>query len=564
VQRGLNWATLLTGDPKQGKQLLQFALDEKLLHMTKVFDPERGEDIIFLGRPRPITGIQREVEPWVPDARITEYQSRVLNILQSVEYGIDTRVLAFVEANREVWKYMDGDREADKIGYIMKAIKEYMAKYPDGIFRQRADTPDGRRYYMTSNALSHQGNDVQRGIVHFARSSKVKNRTAIHEIADILNQEYGVGMHNYRQIVEDPSLCFTDECGLKGKKPVCTYAAALCISDLMATGESKYIVQQDQTCSGFQHWSMELGCNTLGILTNLIGGDRQDLYTVTATMVKMFMVGDYEYWYDRSSGKFFVLRIGYGAAAKSLSRGLILAKGQDDDFQYVDGDGAYIPGSLESLDIARFNEDHYEYFKNFGPWSESTKHALAVSRAYYSSLMNLSPKLQAALTMCKKANAAALANGEFMQWTLPNGDVRVNCGWKPDPNADKVRVSMRNQDDTKFQFTYMPMIKDGPASAVAPTMIHSADGLQMGEIIIESYEEYMEPIAPIHDSTGASVAHYNKIGGMWKSTAERLWLNREESMFFETMRKYGIQIPKKLWPTGWVPLDISNAKYHLG
>ena len=565
IHQALNLATRLGDNPEIAKDIIQFMVDEDLLKVHKIRDEESGEDIVFVGRPKPMNAILRECEDWVPDAVLTQFQCKVLNILQKVKYVIEPRVLKFIENNRAHWKYMDGEREADKIGSMMGKVKEYLAQYPDGEFCCKTAIPDQRRYYQAMNPISAQGNDPQRGLVHFARKSKVKNQQAIHKIADILNDEYGINMTNYKLVVATPSLAFTNSFGLKGKKPVCTYAAALCLHDLMATGESGYIVQQDQTCSGFQHGAMEFSCRNLAILTNLTGGPRQDLYSAAAGMAKQYVDGDtFLYYLDRRSGKYFVLRIGYGAAAKSLARGLILANPQEDDYQYLDMDGVYITNSLESLAKNRFNGDNFEYFSSLKDWKAAVAQTKAISKAYYSALMDISPKLQAALRLFKEANEVALSRGEFFSWTLPNGDTLRNAGWKPDPKAKKVRITMRNQDDIKFQFTYMPMIRKADASAVAPIFIHSADGYQMACIIIESYEEYMEPIAPIHDSTGASVAHFEEIGPMWKKVAKRSWLDREQSMFFETISKYDLVAPKKVWPVGWKPIDISGAQYHLG
>ena len=563
IHMAINLATRIADNPTHGKEVIQYLIDEGALEVRKIRDETTNEDIVFVGKPKSEYHILREVPRWEPDAMLTENQCKVLNYLQDATYSINMKVYDFVQKHRDHWKWKMGDRTMAKIGSTMKAIQEYLVKYPDGIFKQKYATPDGRRYYALMNPLTHQGGDVPRGLTQWGKKYKVKSRAAIWKIAAILKDEYGVGMDNYKLVVNNPDLSFGTEHGLKGKKPACTYAAALCIAELMETGESAFIVQQDQTCSGFQHWGMELDCHNLALLTNLLGGSKKDLYTEAAKMAQLFVSGDYEYFFDRKSGKFFVMRIGYGAAAASLARGLILDKPQDDEYRYLNDDGVYIPNSLETLAMSRFNEDNYDYFVKLG-WSEAVHQSQAISKAYYNGLMKLSPKLQSALRMCKEANRAALAKGEFMHWVLPNGDVKKNVAWKPNPEAKRVRISMRDQKDVKFQFSFMPMERMANDSAVAPIFIHGADGLTMGEMIIDSHENYFEPIAPIHDSTGTTVSHFDEIPSMWTRTCTRLWLNRKESMFFETMRRYGIVIPKKVWPKGWSPIDISKAQYHLG
>lgn len=563
IHQAVNLATRLADNPTQSKAIVQHLIKEGALEVRKIFDETANEDIVFVGKPKEEFSIMREVSRWVPDAMLTENQCKVLNYLQDATFSINMKVYEFIQQNRTHWQWKMGDRTMDKISSTMKAVQEYLVKYPDGIFKQKYATPDGRRYYALMNPLTHQGGDVPRGLTQWGRPYKVKSRAAIWKIAAILGDEYGVGMDNYKLVVDNPELSFGTEHGLKGKKPACTYAAALCIAELMATGESAYIVQQDQTCSGFQHWAMELSCHNLALLTNILGGSRMDLYTEAAKMAGLFISGDYAYFFDRKSGKFFVMRIGYGAAAASLARGLILAKPQDDEYEYVNMDGVYIPNSLETLAINRFNEDNYDYFVKLG-WPEAVRQSREISKAYYNGLMHLSPRLQSALRMCKEANRAAIARNEFMSWTLPNGDVKKNMAWKCDPKANRVRLTMRDQKGDRFQFTYMPMVRMANDSAVAPIMIHGADGVTMGQIVIDSHENFFEPIAPIHDSTGTTVSHFDEIGPMWVDVCTKFWLDREESMFFETMKKYDVVVPNKIWPRGWKPIDISKAQYHLG
>lgn len=563
IHRAINMATMVTDDPTIGTKVIRALIAEKAILVRTIRDEDNGEDIVFVGKPKQEFSILREVDDWTPDAMLSAWQCKVLNTMQKVRYTIHPKVLKFVEDNRSHWQFKIGDRTADKITTMMKAIGEYKAKYPDMEFVQKWATTDNRRYYALMNPVTHQGGDVARGLTWFARKSKVRSKESMMRIISAIKDEYGVSKENYELILKDPSLAFGTEHGLKGKKPVCAYAAAVAIDEMVKTGRTGYIVQQDQTCSGFQHWSMELECAMLALLTNLSGGKKQDLYTEAANCAKFFYHGEYVYWFDRQTGKFMVMRLGYGAAAKSLSRGLILAKPQDDDYVYMNEDGVYIPESLDKIEISRLNETHLDHFRSVG-WAEGVAQANKVSKAYYNGLMTLSPKLQAALKMSKIANENALKMGEFLSWELPNGDVKQNMAWAPDPKAEKVRIQMKDHNGRKFQFSFMPMIRMANGSAVAPIMIHSLDGFVMGDIVIVSSEDYGEPIAGIHDSVGTTVSHFDEIKPMWIRTCEKYILNRERSVFFDTMLKYGVPFPKKLWPNGWKPIDISKAQYHLG
>lgn len=563
IHMAMNLATTVSDNPLAAKGILQYLINEKALGTHTIRDELSGEDIVFIGKEKSEYKVHRSLPTWEPDAVLSPYQCKVLNILQAAKYSINMKVYDFVQENRAHWQWKMGTVEMDKIRYTMRAAQEHLALFPDGEFIQKTATKDGRRYYQLMNPITHQGGDVPRGLTQWAKARKIRSEAAKSKFIACITDEYGVDINNYKLVVANPKLAFTNEYGLKGKKPACTYAAALAVDDIIRTGRTKYILQQDQTCSGFQHWAMELGCMNLQLLTNIKGGPRQDLYTTAYGLAEMHIIGDYAYFFNRQTGKFFVMRIGYGAAAKSLARGLILDKPQDDDFEYVNQDGVYIPNSLENLAVKRLNEDHMDHFASIG-WPTAVHQTNVVSKAYYGALMSLSPKLQAALRMCKEANQIALDRGEFFQWTLPNGDIKRNMSWKPDPTADRVRLSMKDQNGKRVSFSYMPMIRASSGSAVAPTFIHSGDGLTMGDIIIDSYENYAEPIAPIHDSTGATCEHFENIGRMWKEAATRLWLNRPQSMFVESMQRYGIELPKAVWPSGWKPIDISQAQYHLG
>lgn len=566
IQRVLNLAVAITDGVMTGTALVKKAIASGALDLQKIHDSPTGEDIVYLGKPKAAFEILREVEDWVPDALTSAYQVRVLNTLQGVKFKINPKVLIFIQANRAYWRVrVSADREEDRIKTTMGCVAEFLKKHPDGVFVQKYASPDGRRYYALSNPLTHQGADHQRGLVRFAKARPIKTKTALAQFFKEIEDEYGVNQENYHLVCEDPTRAFTCEHGLKGKKPCCTYDAALAIEELKQNGLTSYIHQKDQTCSGFQHFAMELGCRALALTTNLLGGPKQDLYTVSSQMARMFVPhpAEYEYFLNRGKSKFFVLRLGYGSSSKSLARGLILAKPQDDEFSYTNSDGNYLEGSLETLARSRFNDENYSHFVEMPGWDAAVKSSSVISKSYYSGLMRFSPKLQAALSMFKAAHCEAEKQGKFMSWTLPNGDVKTNVAWRPVSTAKLVRVGMKDLQGKPFQFSMMPMERKSAASAVAPTFIHSADGLTLGEIILESAEKYGENIAPIHDSVGCSVSHFDRVPGMWSTVATRLWLTREQSMFFETMAKYNITVSKSVWPKGWQALDLCNARHHL-
>lgn len=563
IHAAINIATKLADDPLVAKGIVQFAINSKLLELSYFTDAESGEAVAFVSKPNHSFDIRTTVQDWVPDAAMTQWQCAVLNTAQKTQFRVNHKVYDFVQAHRNHWRRTEGNHTVDIITTVMGATERHLKAHPDGVFVQHGAMPDGRRIYFLHNPLSHQGGDVARAMTDFAESFRLKSPLSLHYLVKVVSDEYGVTLRNYRAILKNPKMCFGTSMGLKGKKPACTYRAALAVAECVETGQSSYIVQQDQTCSGFQHWSIELGCQNLATLTNLCGGPKQDLYTASSNIAATLLPNGYEFFLGRDPGKFFVLRMGYGSSAKALSRGLVLDKPREDSLQYCNEDGNYITGSLEKCPVARLNPKNYEYLRSFNDWTIAVEQTQRVSRAYYDGLMSISPKLQAALRMCKEANKVALAKGEFLSWTLPNGDVKKNMAWSPDTLSKSVRVSMKDQNGKPFMFSYKPMIRQASDSAVAPIMIHSCDGLVMGSMVLDAYRMHGVPIAGIHDSVGCPVSVMEEMPSMWLRIVQQNFLNRNNSMFFETMEKYEITVPK-IWGTGWCRVDIGNATHHMG
>ena len=75
---------------------------------------------------------------------------------------------------------------------------------------------------------------------------------------------------------------------------------------------------------------MTFGCEALMALTNLVAGQpKRDLYSAVNDTVEIEpeFDGYAVHIKNRSTGKFMVIRIGYGASTKALVRGLLLHLG---------------------------------------------------------------------------------------------------------------------------------------------------------------------------------------------------------------------------------------------
>ena len=538
IQMGLNVATKVTNDPMAATELVKTAINEKLVEVVVSPDPVSGNDRAWLVSPIGLNTIHRTISKWsYNDHMLHPLEVDALNILQGVRFRVCKRMFKFIQTAKEKNSKIINRSDRRVVGQV----EDYLRHYTDGEFVQKYMMSDGRRLYAGMNALSHQGGDLQRGLVEFARASRVVDLTAW---LNAIRDEYGVTFSNYKAILTKPMMLWKDHKSLglsKASKPFCILRAALALEEVRTTGRTAYILQQDQTCSGFQEMAVQFHCPVLATLTNLQGGDKQDLYTMAGLMAKgLCSIRGLEEFFVRGPAKFFVLRVGYGAAAAGLARGMILDNAQESEVEYLSNTGAYIPGVLEELDEDFFNPTFKDMLKPMG-WERAVRATQEISKAYHKGLMEISPKLRDGLRMIKAANTRAIEDGGFLEWTLPNGVIKRLDGWVLDPAAQPVRITMRDGNGKKFQFCYIPMVRGVKSSKAPPVLMHSLDGCRMIDQILWA-GQYEVDIAPIHDSTGTDGEHFVLVKNRW---IRRL---REQcempSTFMEMMSRYRIQIPK--------------------
>lgn len=562
IQMGLNVATKVTGDPKLATELIKEAVKEGLLDVQVSPNPVSGEDRAWLINPLNQNSIHKSVSMWsYNDHMLHPKEVDALNILQRVQFRINPRMYKFMLT---FYKRFNNRSDTTEISLnaaderCLGQMTDYLRHYPDGQFVQRYMMSDGRRLYSGMNALSHQGGDFQRAVVEFARHKGVVDYMAW---LKAIEDEYGVNFSNFRAIIKNPMMLWHNPSSLglkKVSKPFCTLRAALAIEEVRTTGKTGYILQQDQTCSGFQEMAEQFRCPVLATLTNLQGGDKQDLYIMAGAMAKgLCSIRDLEEFFVRGPAKYFVLRVGYGAAAAGLARGMILADPQESDVTYLSNTGAYIPGVLESLGRDEFNPSFYPMLKKMGNWEQAVRACGEISKAYHKGLMELSPRLRDGLRVIKAINQKAVEQGGFMEWTLPNGVTKRLDGWILNPEAPPVRITMRDGNGKKFQFCYTPMMRGVNNSKAPPVFIHSHDGCRIVDQTLWAGSHDVD-IAPIHDSTGTSGEEFLEVKNRWIRRFRESC--NGPSTFMLMARKYGVTLPRTFGKMDKlvIPVDASH------
>lgn len=396
--------------------------------------------------------------------------------------------------------------------------------------------PDFRyRLYTDSRGVaSYQGGDWHRAVCDFASPLACDEKAidlALRAIAD----EYKVTEDNYRDILADP-VAFIRESGFK--KPACSLRAAEAIRELVEAGTSAYILQFDQTNSGAAIYAWLTGDKNLARLTNWLPSEvRQDLYNAACQLVKAGRllpeeVLNVEIFYERSTGKLFIVPMMYGAANESLTRSLVLADPQKDRVQLTDEIGMYIPGSIEGLPDDRLNSTHAEFFKNLSVdkgWDHAIAVASDIAKAFElaiygdakSGITGLTSRLRPAMTGIKKAARIAAQEGRILEWTTPTGLTVTNRSVTVDASGKMQFLKFVDQDGKKREVSFLPVKQVSNESAAPPNVVHSLDA----DIVISTANEAREmkmPLAPIFDSFGTHVAHGPQVLSMVKRAILRI------------------------------------------
>lgn len=567
----------------EAKRLMQEIVDMKLVEIHTVVDPITGEDVVkfFTGDIKKKILTSPKIQ--LPTATINSRQAAAITYLNGCGFTIHEPTFDFVKSN--ILKFA----KANSDGYMINPAKRVVGLIEDfwetghKIGYQEYHMPDIKRCYSTGSAISHQGDDTQRGLMDLIKPQSMEVGSW-KKYLKYLQGNFGINKYNYEAVLADPTILFDKpraiKIGLKGKKPVGTYRAAYSLKELYETGKTAYIYQQDASADGAMRIGKNTGCMTLCTYTNLCGGEERDLYT-TISDIAWFLKGSINKIDPRfytangnvearaTTAKPQAMTGLYGSGTTSRARQLIIADPQNDPIVYLDDNSRYIPGTLEKMRPERLNKHHGVYWLEMAGeygWQKVLETARIVSESHTQALFNLSPRLMDYMTTMKKMNKIAVAQGGYLTATLDSYSYK-NCAWVSDTKEKVVRVSIRDGKGGRVQFSTYPYKQAATDSAAAPTGTHWEDGIHAIENALECAARDI-PYYPIFDSHGTGVASIETMNRMWKNTFYRLFLDRKESVYFEMMRRYNVEPVQSLYKNGWngetIAKGLANAHAHIG
>lgn len=352
-------------------------------------------------------------------------------------------------------------------------------------------------------AFNHQGDDINRGLLEFARGHKLTKRgefwLKVHAAncfgQDKLPYQDRVGWVDSYRI--DQLRAMWDQ----AEKPWQFLAAVFALQDV-ADGKKCYLpVQVDATASGLQHYAA-LGRDPVGAhAVNLMSGSRpEDLYSHIATKTRALVAAD--------SG---VNTDIFNAVTRRVCKQPVMTS-----LYGVTRTGArrQVHGKLKD---GGFDNERLAYAAGY------------IARKVDESLKGVcvaAGQIMDWLTTC----ARIIANShESVRWTTPLGMPVV----QPYRNTTYFRVATICQKITLPHETEDDPIAVGRQTrSVAPNFIHSIDGSHMLLVALEMGKQKM-PLAAVHDSFWS---HPNDMDFMQR-TLRRTFVDLHEQPILENLHK---------------------------
>ena len=375
----------------------------------------------------------------------------------------------------------------------------------------------GRIYTNHYGSLSPQANQNVRAMVDFRDPVAVDvDSESYRMLLDVLDDEFSVNYSNYNTILKKAESLLMEK--TYGKKTAGVIRAALCLKEIATTGASSYIVQQDATCSGFQHMAGVLRDTDLGSLVNLTPGDRTDLYLATVDFMceQATAVGKFLASFERSIvrselAKPTVMLTGYGSTAEALALAYL---GYTGDAKFVDKSGEEVFATrFKDVETAvkQGSEVHFYPDQVMSKWLrgltgvDAMKSALAFAREFQAGLFAIAPAAQVLLDAVKGAAQSYYnSTGRTFSWSTPLGLNIQLPNWKV--SEDTTLVQYQSKSGRKsMKVLKLNLDTQGGAAGALPNLMHSLDACLVHKVNLLRMERGL-PWADIHDSFGSTIA----------------------------------------------------------
>ena len=442
-----------------------------------------------------------------PVSMVSDDQIEALNTVQATAFTINHTVLAKLYDNSDCLS--DSPMEQKALEWAVENLgKEY---YLPVFLDWR-----GRIYTDSGAICSYQGGDIHRALCDFADADVlVEGSDELDHFLDSLEAEYNVTPENYERVIDLPVPPVYNS----KARFFCRLRAALAIKEVIETGKTQYILQQDATCSGMGHMACIMRDRGLAEKTALLGsiGKDEDLYTITATTAvntpRYFTYKENDCEFDisplleipevreeigrRSQAKKTVMVTAYGSSVVGNADGWL----QDSGFVSLQGkplDRVLLAKSWDDCPTA----DDTGFVATIAAAKDAgytpAQLFLCLANAYFRALDKHYPSIQRFVGHMRAMYQKSFnRDGVAPTWTSSIG---MTC--------QKTKITIDTDTESRKSIMGQRVLTNGidtfeSAAGQAPNFVHSEDASLIGFTIIDAAnDDNPFAVAPIHDSWG--------------------------------------------------------------
>lgn len=458
--------------------------------LSRLEDQETRRDTLVSLSPLPLTNprISHRAGKVVP-----EKTKEAMHYLGTMAYRINPKMAEVLRAR------INDDRlwnEVDRVGldpWYMDIFGDWRA----------------RIYTDSRGMLSFQGDDTSRSMCEFYEAKPV-GMADLMGFLDWIEEEHDKTLSQVLEIAEDPHE-YLDK--TQDSKPACTLAACFAYVEAATTGYSRYILQQDATCSGFQHIAMFLRDKRLARLVNVLPNraGRKDLYMkVIARLIETRDSDWVEALKDvnqrrlrKQLAKPTVILTGYGSGSKPLALEFagFVQTGQDkltyeEVMAMVMGDEEIQLNPLPCLS---------KILKGKTP-EDVLATCLVIADEMQAVLFEIAPSIKMFIKALR-GRAVSVYNKsggtKTMGWTNPHGFEVDLLGYRVSKEHE-INEVCTTIDGERKRINILKMVADDCASQAPPCFVHTWDAYVIHLIALLAKEHGIS-VAMIHDSIGTHI-----------------------------------------------------------
>lgn len=276
--------------------------------------------------------------PFAPAEDTLHY--RVLDKLAKQGFRVSS---TFIDYLAKVFPKGDEQRKTwqDAIERTFRALyrKRGQVIYCDTFYDWR-----GRVYHMSGEWGSLQNNKLSRASLSAPEAVLVEGEALDYMLKIFEHEGWPTDIKAAKNFLDNPK--FDGD----GALDWMAVRAALAIVEIASTGKTDYMLEQDATCSGFQHMALIMGDNKLAKAVNVTLNDKDgDLYVNVAETNdiadELFKGNERQ---ARQFAKKIVMLTGYGSGANGIASGYWLDHGGDGE---LTDEGVFVPNDKSSIFI---------------------------------------------------------------------------------------------------------------------------------------------------------------------------------------------------------------------